>query len=211
MSDLVSNFVIGHQTHLYIYVGILMFANSLIMIPPSEYICISAGILTGAFDLSFIYIVIIATIANHLGTLPWYIAGLMRGRRSIGYVEYKFDIITHPIESLLYLYTSRLKAVETKMSQGSLFLILIRLVPLIRSIASYPAGRIRMPIYRFTFSSLIGIFMWVLLWASLGNCLGVLAFKYKLYIAFIVGVASLSVFLFLFKRLGRIALNQKGD
>jgi membrane protein DedA with SNARE-associated domain len=207
LSDLVSSFIIGHQTHFYVYIGILMFANSLIMVPPSEYICITAGILTGAFNLSFIYVVIIATIANHLGTMPWYIAGLMRRNDSTGYVEYRFDIIKHPIESVFYLYTSRLRAVETKISQGPLFLIVIRLVPVIRSIASYPAGRIGMPIHRFTISSLIGIFIWVLLWASLGNGLGFVALKYKAFLSIGAGVASLSVFLFLFKRLGRITLD----
>lgn len=188
---------------IYGYLFLLMFMNSSVMIPPSEYICIVAGIILFNRDVSIIILVLIATSANFLGTAIWYWLGKIHVRKSktIVRMNYKKDNLWSKIH---HLYTRRLiQLEEIYKNHGILLMILLRNIPVIRSIASYPAGRVSMPLNAFTWASMLGIGFWVIIWISLGYILGNIAYNYKWYIALGVGIISLALVKYLLSMLDK--------
>ncbi len=185
--------VLNETSHpaIYSYLFLLMFMNSSVMVPPSEYICIVAGIIYFNRDVNLVLLVIIAAAANFLGMSVWYLVGKIHVAKSKTIVKEVYE--NEGIRTKIHrLYTQRLTQLEELYkTHGVLLMILLRNVPIIRSIASYPAGRIGMPFWVFTWSSMIGITIWVSLWIGVGYFLGNIAYHYKWYIALGVGIMSI--------------------
>ncbi len=181
-----------------VLVVVLMFLNSSIMIPPSEYICVAAGMYAVAHDINPSTFVALAIISNHLGTTLWYLVGLRDAKSSMtpiwkrvqNYRERWWYIFA-------YTYTAWMPVlVRSFREQGWLRVVLIRLVPVARSIASYPAGCSRMSHIAFSTSSICGISIWVMIWTGLGYLFGDFAFQYTIAVAVSVGAVSLVLFYF---------------
>ena len=168
------------------------------MVPPSEYICIGVGVLYFFGKGNFFLLVISASIANLFGTCLWYWLGRYHKKRAkkilSNIVIKKGDIYKNIFIKIYNMYTSKLDQIEYLYKiQGDILLIFLRNVPVLRSIASYPAGRINMPIGRFLLVSYIGILIWVCLWVVLGYFLGNIAIVYKWPIAIGVGLISILI------------------
>lgn len=166
------------------------------MVPPSEYICIGVGILYFFQKGNLFLLIISASIANLVGTCLWYWLGKRHKKENkkilTNITTNKKNIFKIIFIKIYNIYTSKLDQIESLYKiHGNILLIFLRNVPVLRSIASYPAGRIKMPIVRFLLVSYIGILIWVCLWFTVGYFLGNIATAYTWSIAVGVGLISI--------------------
>jgi membrane protein DedA with SNARE-associated domain len=190
------------------YLGVLIaMAIESAMIPlPSELILPYAGFLIsdqtkleplthGAWE--FWIVVVVATIGNTIGSLIAYAIGAWGGRPFLERYGRYLLIRQHEIE-LAERFFDRYGAATAFFS---------RLLPIVRTFISFPAGVARMPLRKFIAYSTAGAFLWSILLVYAGTVLGSNWVKiretlqpFDLLIA--VGVVALVV-LFVWWRLGR--------
>lgn len=138
------------------YAGIflLMLAESLFPPIPSELIIPFAGfsVVNGTLDLWLV--LASATVGAVAGMLPWYFLGRIFG---LGRVRALAD---------RYGRWATLNAAEVDTATqwfyrfGPAIVLVGRLIPLIRTLISIPAGLARMPLWRFVLFSSIGALIW---------------------------------------------------
>ena len=190
------------------YLGVMIaMAIESAMIPlPSELILPYAGFLVSdpsqiepltRGGWSFWIVVIVATIGNTVGSLIAYAIGAWGGRPFLERWGKYLLIRPHEIE-LAERFFDR---------YGSATAFFSRLLPIVRTFISFPAGVARMPIGRFVAYSTAGAFIWSTLLVYAGTLLGSrwqdirhALQPFDLLIA--VGVVALVV-LFIWLRLGR--------
>jgi membrane protein DedA with SNARE-associated domain len=179
---------------LLFWTSTLMFLNSSIMTPPSQYVCMAAGVISSHNNYSVSLIVMTATFANFLGTIVWYAlgrAGLYTVILNLPIFQHRF---TKPYVRVLPYLHARFR------SHGFLAMALWRLVPVVRSIVSLPAGDLATPLPLFTTASLIGIGMWCSFWTILGVWLGRLNPAIAGLAGLCLGLLAVTIFLFLTSR-----------
>jgi membrane protein DedA with SNARE-associated domain len=152
------------------YIGV-MFAMAIesAMIPlPSELILPLAGFmvsdptrlepLTGQ-PWNFWIVVVIATIGNTLGSLIAYSIGAFGGRPFLERYGRYMLIREHELEAADRFFAR----------YGAATVFIGRLLPIVRTFISFPAGVTRMPIGKFILYSTLGAFPWslALVWAGL--------------------------------------------
>lgn len=138
------------------YAGIflLMLAESLFPPIPSELIIPFAGFSTANGTLNLWLVLASATIGAVVGMLPWYFLGRIFG---LGRVRALAD---------RYGRWATLNAEEVDTATqwfhrfGPVIVLAGRLIPLIRTLISIPAGLARMPLWRFVLFSTIGALAW---------------------------------------------------
>ena len=190
------------------YLGVMIaMAIESAMIPlPSELILPYAGFLVSDPNLveplthgpwSFWIVVIVATIGNTIGSLIAYAIGAWGGRPFLERWGRYLLIRPHEIE-LAERFFER---------YGSATAFFSRLLPIVRTFISFPAGVARMPLGRFVAYSTAGAFIWSTVLVFAGVQLGArwqdirhALQPFDLLIA--VGVVALVV-LFIWWRLGR--------
>ncbi len=151
------------------YIGVLIaMAIESAMIPlPSELILPYAGFLVSdASKLEplthgpwgFWIVVIAATIGNTVGSLISYAIGAYGGRPFLERYGRYLLIRTHEIELADAFFARR----------GNLTVFIGRLLPIVRTFISFPAGVARMPLGPFVLYSTAGAFLWstLLVWAG---------------------------------------------
>ncbi len=125
---------------------------------PSEVVLPYAGFLVGAGRLGMAEAVALATLGQLLGSAAAYAVGRYGGRPLIWrYRRY------------LLLREEHLRAAEDWFARyGEWAVLIARLLPLVRSVISYPAGWARMPFGRFLVYSTVGVipFTWALTYAG---------------------------------------------
>jgi len=155
------------------YIGV-MFAMMIesAMIPlPSELILPYAGFLvsdpsqieplTGQ-PWNFWLVVIFATIGNTLGSLIAYAIGAWGGRPFLERYGKYLLIRPHEIEIAEHFFAK----------YGAATAFFSRLLPIVRTFISFPAGVARMPLGRFVAYSTAGAFLWSMLLVYAGTVLG---------------------------------------
>jgi alkaline phosphatase len=183
--------------------GIGMALNALLMVPPSETICIYAGILAASRPNSFgLSAIILLSLGNLLGTCPWFLLGRYRRERGLLFIP---PMVLRPVpRRLLDLYTGQLPDFLQRFStQESSLAFWIRFVPIVRSIVSYPAGYAGMQLPRFALYSYLGILGWVTIWITIGFVGGEIAYKLSLWIgaAILFAVTALYFCVSIFRRI----------
>jgi membrane protein DedA with SNARE-associated domain len=155
------------------YLGVLVaMAIESAMIPlPSELILPYAGFLISDPNQleplthspwSFWVVVIVATLGNTLGSLIAYAIGAYGGRPFLERYGRYLLIRPHEIEL----------ADEFFRRWGSLTVFIGRLLPVVRTFISFPAGVARMPLGRFITFSTLGALLWSILLVWVGEQLG---------------------------------------
>ncbi len=176
MLEFIDRIVIPFLTSLYGalgYGGVLVaMAIESAMIPlPSELILPFAGFLvsdpTAVEPLTkagwnFWAVVVVATAGNTLGSLIAYAIGAWGGRPFLEKYGRYLLIRHHDIE-LAERFFER---------YGSATAFFSRLLPVVRTFISFPAGVARMPLGRFTFYSTAGAFLWSILLVQAGVVFG---------------------------------------
>lgn len=163
ITEILSMFVV-HVIETLGYFGIfIMMALESACIPfPSEVIMPFAGFVVHEGHLNFFWIVIVGTLGNLVGSLIAYYVGL-KGGRPILEKYGKYILVTEDKLDLADDIFNR---------YGSITVFVGRILPVIRTFISLPAGIARMDIKKFTIYTTIGCLPWTLALAYLGVILG---------------------------------------
>lgn len=144
-------------------VGLLVLLENLVPPIPSEVILPLAGFLVGRGELNFWAVVLAATAGSVLGALLLYWIGRLLGR----------DRLRWLIERVPLVEVADLERAEHWFARYGYWAVLLgRMVPVIRSVISIPAGVERMPQGRFLIFTAIGSLAWNALFVGLGAIAG---------------------------------------
>ena len=146
----------------YFGITLLMAIESACIPVPSEVIMPFAGFLAAAGKLSFLLVVFWGAIGNLIGSIIAYAIGAFGGRPFIEkYGKY------------VLLGKDELDKSQRFFSKyGSASVFFSRLLPIVRTFISLPAGIARMPFAKFCVYTFIGSFFWSALLAYIGVFLG---------------------------------------
>jgi membrane protein DedA with SNARE-associated domain len=142
-------------------VFILMVLESACIPVPSEAIMLYGGFLVSQGQASLWAIVLAGVAGNVVGSEIAYWVGRVKGREWV--LRWRW----------LHVTPRRLDAADRWFARWGDWAVLVsRLLPVIRTFISLPAGIARMPPLRFTLLTLVGCIPWVLALALLGRAVG---------------------------------------
>ncbi len=172
-------------------VFVLMVLESVGILVPSEAIMLFGGFLAGQGKTTFFAVVAAGVVGNVVGSWIAYWVGLKKGR--------DWALKWH----WLHITPARLdKADAWFLRYGSWAVLIARMLPIIRTFISFPAGVARMPLGRFTILTVIGCIPWVTTLAWLGVLMGdnwtsvqkgLHYFDYAVAAAIVIGIVWLVV------------------
>lgn len=149
------------------YVGIflVMLAESIFPPIPSELIIPFAGFAAANGELNFFGVLLSATVGAVVGMLPWYYAGRIFGLARVRALADRFGRVM----------TLNAEEIDTAVGWfhrfGPIIVLFGRLMPLIRTLISIPAGLARMPLPVFLLASTAGALIWNTILTSAGYLL----------------------------------------
>lgn len=161
-------FVEGFARHGYLAVFVLMLLESACIPIPSEVTMLFAGFLaspdapTDATQLNFVAVATAGVIGNVIGSWIAYGVGYKLGRTPIERFGRYIGIRSHDID----------KAERWWAKHGAAAVFFSRMLPVIRTFISLPAGIERMPFGRFTLYTTLGCVPWVFALTAVGYALG---------------------------------------
>ena len=155
LSHSIQTFVANHGLEA---VFLLMVLESACIPVPSEVTMIYAGYLVSQGDMSFVAAVLVGAFGNLVGSwIAWGVgaygidAWLYRTERNRRHAEQAHRWFEH---------------------YGTPVVFFSRLVPIVRTFISLPAGVARMPLGRFSLLTILGCLPWSLMLVSIGNATG---------------------------------------
>lgn len=146
----------------YSGVFVLMLLESCGIPAPSEAIMPFAGFLVATGKFSFWPIVFIGALGNLAGSLLAYWIGLKGGRPLIEKYGKYILISKHDLDIADSWFKKR----------GELMVFVGRLLPVVRTYISFPAGVAQMNLKKFSLYTFIGAFIWTALFGYLGVKMG---------------------------------------
>lgn len=149
------------------YVGIflLMLLESVFPPIPSELIIPFAGFAAARGDLNLAGVIVAATSGALAGMVPWYVAGRLFGLKRLRYLADRFGRWITLNGDQLDLATGWFRR------YGPAVVFFGRLLPIVRTLISVPAGLARMPALAFFSASALGALIWNGLLVSAGYLL----------------------------------------
>jgi membrane protein DedA with SNARE-associated domain len=146
----------------YIGIFLLMLLESIFPPIPSELIIPFAGFSAARGELSFAGVLVAATTGAVVGMIPWYLAGRLCGLHRVRRLADRFG----------RWFTLNADEIDVATSwfnrYGPAIVFFGRLVPLIRTLISIPAGLARMPLPLFFLASGAGALLWNTILVSAG-------------------------------------------
>lgn len=146
-------------------VFISVFLESFFAPIPSEIILPFSGFVASTGKMNLFIVIIIATVAAYLGSLPFYFIGRWGEKPVINFInkygKYLF-IQQKDVDKVFGAFD--------KYGKGVVFFG--RLIPMIRTLISFPAGVAKMEFARFSMYTLIGSLTWNILLTYAGYQLG---------------------------------------
>ncbi|MEZ5076497.1 MAG: DedA family protein [Solirubrobacterales bacterium] len=172
-------------------VFILMALESACLPVPSEAIMLFAGASVAAGDLTLFGVVAAGVLGNLVGSWIAY---------AVGYYG-RIDLLEK--NKLIHLPPKYLKWADNWFERyGDATVFFSRMLPIIRTFISLPAGVAKMPFWRFTVLTLLGCVPWVLMLALIGKGVGdnweewrdhLHYLDYVVLVAIVAGIAYLIV------------------
>ena len=150
----------------YLGIGFLMFLETVFPPIPSEVIMPVAGVAAAQGKLSIGLVIAAGTAGAMLGNLFWYLAA-----RALGIIRLR-PFIDRWGRWLTLSWPEVQRAERWFGTNGTMFVMLGRLVPTVRSLVSIPAGLLKMRFSRFFIASTIGTGLWTAFLAIAGKKLG---------------------------------------
>ena len=142
-------------------VFILMTLESACLPVPSEAIMLFAGASVAEGDLTLVGIVVAGVLGNLVGSWIAY---------AVGYYG-RLDLLEK--NRLIHISPKHLKWADDWFERyGSATVFFSRMLPIVRTFISLPAGVAKMPFWRFTAYTLAGCIPWVLMLALIGEQVG---------------------------------------
>jgi len=177
------------------YVGIflLMLLEAVFPPIPSELIIPFAGFSAAQGDLNLVGVIAAASLGSLAGMVPWYLLGRLFGLERVRALADRFG----------RWFTLNAKEIDVATAWftrfGPWIVLFGRLLPIIRTLISVPAGLAKMPVWLFAVASFVGILFWNTMLTLAGY---VLAEHYDLVeqwldpltLAVLVGVMALYLF-----------------
>jgi membrane protein DedA with SNARE-associated domain len=146
-------------------VFISVFLESFFAPIPSEIILPFSGFVASTGKMNLIFVIVIATVAAYLGSLPFYFIGKWGEKPVINFIgkygKYLF-IQQKDVDKVFGAFD--------KYGKGVVFFG--RLIPMIRTLISFPAGVAKMQFARFSMYTLLGSLTWNILLTYAGYQLG---------------------------------------
>ena len=138
------------ETTGYWGVGVLMALESANIPIPSEIIMPFSGFLVTREVFTFWFLVFVGALGNLVGSLVSYCLGVRGGRKFL-----------ERYGKLLFIHKRDLKIADKLFLRwGSSIIFFSRIVPVVRTFISFPAGVARMNIWKFSLYTFIGSFIW---------------------------------------------------
>jgi membrane protein DedA with SNARE-associated domain len=142
-----------------------MFLESFFAPIPSELILPFAGFVSFNGSLNIYIVIIVATFGAYLGSLPFYILGRLGEK-------YVYSFINR-YGKYLFIYQKDIQRGETLFKKhGNKVVLFGRLIPIIRTVISFPAGVAKMNFLLFSIYTFVGALIWSTILAFLGYLLG---------------------------------------
>ncbi|MGF0033142.1 DedA family protein [Bariatricus sp. SGI.154] len=129
---------------------------------PAGVIMPLAGIWAARGEISFQLVLALSVAAGLTGSWILYFLGRLGGEAFLRFYIRKFPKHKELIE----------KNVDTLRRKGAIGVFIAKLVPMVRTLISIPAGMISMEFGRYTVSSALGVFVWNLVFVGAGYFLG---------------------------------------
>ena len=149
------------------YIGVVfaVFLETIFPPIPSAFIQPFSGFVASQTNQILLLTILSATLGTYLGTLPFYLLGAW-GKDFVDkflkkYGKYLF-IEQNDVE----------KAFDFFEMYGKSVVFFGRLIPLIRTFVSFPAGVVKMPFIQFTIYTLLGATLWSAILTTAGYFLG---------------------------------------
>jgi membrane protein DedA with SNARE-associated domain len=179
----------------YLAVFVLSFISSMGLPVGAEVAIIYGGVLASGqipnepHHLSLVLVIVVATLAEVLGSLAGYLIGYFGGRPLVDRVG-KYVLLTHKDLDRAESWFAR---------RGEPFVLFGRFIPLLRSFVSFAAGLAEMAFGKFLIFTVIGCAIWCTALSSLGYSLGsgyshvLKAFSYVGYVAAVLVVIAVVI------------------
>ncbi|MCU6746977.1 MULTISPECIES: DedA family protein [Lachnospiraceae] len=129
---------------------------------PAGVIMPLAGIWAAKGDISFPLVMVLTVLAGLTGSWLLYFLGRLGGPKVMGWYFKKFPKHRAVIEEKM----------EMLREKGGKGVFVSKLLPMVRTIISIPAGMVQMEFMKYTVSSLLGIFIWNLVFVGAGYFFG---------------------------------------
>jgi membrane protein DedA with SNARE-associated domain len=152
----------------YVAIFVLMVLESACIPIPSEVTMLFGGALASpgfaapGHELDLVLVALVGTLGNLVGSWLAYGVGWVGGRPLVDRFGRYLLILPHEVD----------RAHEWFERRGELTVFVSRLLPVIRTFISLPAGVARMPFWRFTIYTVLGCLPWTFALAWLGYLLG---------------------------------------
>ncbi len=147
---------------IYAFIVVWLAAESCGLPLPNELVLLAAGSLAGQRVLSPVLLVLVAVTASLLGASAAYEIGRRGGRAAV----MRFG-------KYIRLDEARLDAVERWFERrGAVAIGIARITPFVRTVASFPAGMLRLPVRGFLLATAVGSLVWCTVMVTLGVLLG---------------------------------------
>ncbi|MFG1920745.1 DedA family protein [Cryptosporangium sp. NPDC048952] len=144
-------------------VGLLVLLENLFPPIPSEIILPLAGYLSGTGRLNLVAVIAAATLGSVIGALALYWLGAAVGEARIRVW----------LRRLPLMQESDLDRAQSWFDRhGGTAVLIGRIIPVVRSLVSIPAGLQRMPLWQFTLYTAVGSGVWNTIFVVLGYVLG---------------------------------------
>ncbi|HEU4392765.1 MAG TPA: DedA family protein [Solirubrobacterales bacterium] len=177
-------------------VFVLMALESACLPVPSEAIMLFAGSSVAAGDLTLFGVVAAGVLGNLVGSWAAY---------AVGYYG-RLDLLEK--NKLIHVSPKHLKWADDWFERyGSATVFFSRMLPIVRTFISLPAGVAKMPFWRFTYLTLLGCIPWVLMLALVGKSVGDNWEEWRDHLHYldylvVVGFVALAVYLVVRRRRG---------
>ncbi|MCD2254437.1 MULTISPECIES: DedA family protein [Listeria] len=150
----------------YIGIFVLIMVENLFPPIPSEIILTFGGFMTTVSSLNVVMVIIVATLGSVVGAILLYKVASYFGKERLTKIVLKYGRILRLKESDIE------RAESFFLKYGSWAVFLCRMIPLIRSLISIPAGMTKMKMSRFLVLTTAGSLLWNTVLIGLGALLG---------------------------------------
>lgn len=150
----------------YIGIFVLIMVENLFPPIPSEIILTFGGFMTTVSSLNVVMVIIVATLGSVVGAILLYKVASYFGKERLTNIVLKYGRVLRLKESDIE------RAESFFLKYGSWAVFLCRMIPLIRSLISIPAGMTKMKMSRFLILTTAGSLLWNTVLIGLGALLG---------------------------------------
>lgn len=129
---------------------------------PAGVIMPLAGIWASKGEISFFVVMVLTVAAGLIGSWALYFLGRVGGEKVLQFYFKKFPKQKPVIEEKMQMLREK----------GCIGVFVSKLLPMLRTLISIPAGMVKMDFMKYTLSSVLGIFLWNLVFVGAGYFFG---------------------------------------